>query len=91
MFVESRRLRARVVPSNMDYARFITLDPAIRGGKPCLRGSRMTVQDVLEYLAAGMSFEQILDDFPDLTTDDIRACLSYAAAREGRLRIVPAA
>ena len=64
----------------------ITLDPRVRSGKACIRGLRITVQDVLEYLASGMTEDQILADFPDLTRDDIRACLAYAADRERRLR-----
>ncbi len=69
----------------MDYRPFITIEPGKRGGKPCLRGLRITVYDVLEYLAAGMSEEQILADFPDLTRDDIRASLAFAADRERKL------
>jgi uncharacterized protein (DUF433 family) len=69
----------------VDYRPFITIEPDKRGGKPCLRGLRITVYDVLEYLAAGMSEEQILADFPDLTRDDIRASLAFAADRERRL------
>jgi uncharacterized protein (DUF433 family) len=69
----------------VDYRPFITIEPGKRGGKPCLRGLRITVYDVLEYLAAGMSEEQILADFPDLTRDDIRASLAFAADRERRL------
>jgi uncharacterized protein (DUF433 family) len=69
----------------MDWKKRITLDPAIRSGKPCVRGTRITVYDVLEYLAGGMSEDQILADFPDLARDDIRACLSFAADRERRL------
>jgi uncharacterized protein (DUF433 family) len=75
----------------MDYRRLITIEPDKRSGQPCIRGLRMTVQDVLEYLAAGMSTEQILVDFPDLTAEDIRACLAFAADRERRLRVVPPA
>ena len=60
----------------------ITLEPGKRGGKPCIRGLRMTVYDVLEYLASGMSTEEILDDFPYLQKEDILACLSYAANKE---------
>ena len=60
----------------------ITLEPGKRGGKPCIRGLRMTVYDVLEYLASGMSMEEILDDFPYLQKEDILACLSYAANKE---------
>jgi uncharacterized protein (DUF433 family) len=74
----------------MDYRPFITIEPGKRGGKPCIRGLRMTVYDVLEYLASGMSIEDILSDFPDLTRDDIRACLAFAADRERRLIKVPA-
>lgn len=63
----------------------ISVDPEVRSGKPCIRGTRITVYDILEYLAGGMSEEQILDDFPGLEVQDIRACLSFAAARERRL------
>ncbi len=66
----------------MDYRRFISIEPGKRGGKPCIRGMRITVYDVLEYLASGMTQEQILADFPDLTAEDILACLAYAADRE---------
>ena len=69
----------------MDYAKIITLDPGKRSGKPCIRGLRITVYDVLEYLASGMTHQEILADFPDLTEDDIRACLAFAADREFRL------
>lgn len=75
----------------MDYQHLITIEPDKRSGQPCIRGLRMTVQDVLEYLASGMTNEEILDDFPDLTAEDIRACLAFAADRERRLRVVPAA
>jgi uncharacterized protein (DUF433 family) len=74
----------------MDYKDLITIDPEKRGGKPCVRGLRITVYEVLEYLASGMSEEQILADFPDLTSEDIRACLSFAADRERRLLAIPA-
>jgi uncharacterized protein (DUF433 family) len=63
----------------MDYTRIITIEPGKRSGKPCIRGLRMTVTDVLEYLAGGMTTDEILADFPDLTADDIRACLAFAA------------
>ena len=63
----------------MDYRDRITIDPAKRSGKPCIRDLRMPVYDVLEYLAGGMSEEQILEDSPDLTVEDIRACLAFAA------------
>ena len=69
----------------MDWRDKISVNPAVRGGKPCIRGTRITVYDVLEYLAGGMTEDQILADFPDLTRDDIRAALAFAAAREQRL------
>ena len=69
----------------MDWQKRITVDPAVRSGKPCIKGTRITVYDVLEYLAGGMSEDQILADFPDLTREDIRASLAFAAARERRL------
>ena len=75
----------------MDYSHLITMEPDKRSGQPCIRGLRMTVQDVLDYLAGGMSVEEILADFPDLTVEDIRACLAFAADRERRLRVVPPA
>lgn len=64
------------------YTQHITLEPGKRGGKPCVRGMRITVQDVLDCLAAGKSAEQIVNDFPELTAEDTRAVLSYAAERE---------
>jgi uncharacterized protein (DUF433 family) len=68
------------------FSSALTLEPGKRGGNPCLRGLRITVYDVLEYLASGMSEDQILADFPDLNRDDIRACLAFAADRErGRI------
>ncbi len=75
----------------MNYSQLITIEASKRGGQPCIRGLRMTVRDVLEYLAGGMSVEDILADFPDLTDEDIRACLAFAADRERRLWVVPAA
>jgi uncharacterized protein (DUF433 family) len=66
------------------YDKIITIEPGKRGGKPCIRGMRITVYDVLSYLAAGMTHEEILADFPYLTEEDILACLSYAADRERR-------
>jgi uncharacterized protein (DUF433 family) len=63
----------------------IGVAPGVRSGKPCIKGTRITVYDILEYLAGGMTEAQILADFPDLTTEDIRACLAFAAARERRL------
>ena len=64
--------------SEEDIANIITIEPSKRGGKPCIRGMRITVYDVLEYLASGMSYEEILDDFPYLTQQDILACLSFS-------------
>jgi uncharacterized protein (DUF433 family) len=75
----------------MSYQDRITIEPGKRGGKPCIRGMRITVYDVLEYLASGMSEEEILKDFPDLTSDDIRACLQFAADRERKLVAIPPA
>ena len=69
----------------------IAVDPALRFGKPCVRGTRISVGDVLGYLAGGMSQAQILADFPQLTSDDVRACLAYAAERERRTLTTPAA
>ena len=69
----------------MDYRKIITIEPGKRSGKPCIRGMRITVTDVLEYLAGGMTVPQILSDFPELTEDDVRACLAFAADRERRL------
>jgi len=69
----------------MNYKDVITIEPGKRGGRPCVRGMRVTVSDVLGWLAAGMSHEQILSDYPELTEDDIRACLAYAADRERRV------
>jgi uncharacterized protein (DUF433 family) len=75
----------------MDYKDRITIEPGKRGGKPCIRGLRITVSDVLEYLASGMTEDEILRDFPDLERDDIRASLAFAADRERKLMSVPPA
>ena len=75
----------------MNFLEHITIDPAVRFGKPCVRGTRITVGDVLGYLASGMSEQQLLDEFPQLTRDHIRACLAYAAERERRTLGIPAA
>ncbi len=75
---------------NQSWRSLITLEPGKRGGRPCVRGMRITVFDVLSYLAAGMSNQEILDDFPYLTADDIRACLAYAAERERRTLVTVA-
>jgi uncharacterized protein (DUF433 family) len=74
----------------MDYRDRIVIDPEIRFGKPSVKGTRITVGDVLSYLASGMSEQQILADFPQLTEDDIRACLAFAAERERRMVSIPA-
>ena len=74
---------------DMDYSKIIRIEPGKRSGKPNIRGTRMTVTDVLEYLAAGMTEEQILADFPDLTSEDIKACLAFAADRERKLATLP--
>lgn len=71
----------------MPYSDIITIEPGKRGGKPCIRGLRITVYDVLDYLASGMSHADVLRDFPYLTEDDIRACLAFAADRERKLEI----
>ena len=68
----------------MDYHDIITIEPGKRGGQPCVRGMRITVYDVLSYLAAGMTEQEVLSDFPELTHEDILACLGYAADREGQ-------
>lgn len=75
----------------MDYRDHIVIDPTVRFGKPVVRGTRVTVGDVLSYLAGGMSEDDILADFPQLSRDDIRACLAYAAERERRLASLPGA
>ncbi len=72
----------------MDYSQIITIEPGKRSGKPCIRGLRITVSDVLDYLAGGMTQQDILADFPDLSETDIRACLAFAADRERKLEIV---
>jgi uncharacterized protein (DUF433 family) len=72
----------------MQYSNIITIEPGKRNGKPCIRGLRVTVYDVLEYLASGMTHAQILHDFPYLTEDDIRACLAFAADRERKSEIL---
>ncbi len=75
----------------MDYREHITIEPGKRGGKPCIRGMRITIYDILEYLASGMSEDEILADFPDLTREDIRASLAFAADRERKLVSIPPA
>jgi len=70
------------------YRQIITINPNIRSGKPIIRGLRITVYDILSYLAAGMTTAEILEDFPELTADDIQACLAYAADREQSIAVV---
>jgi uncharacterized protein (DUF433 family) len=91
-FIELERGNACVDKrvNNMNYKDIITIEPDKRGGKPCIRGLRITVYDVLEYLASGMTPEEILEDFDYLTIEDIQACLSYAADRERHQLIVGA-
>ena len=72
-----------------DYRERITIEPGKRGGKPCVRSMRITVYDVLDWLASGMSESEILEDYPELTREDIRACLAFAANREHRLSTIP--
>ena len=72
----------------MDYRHIITIEPGKRSGKPCIRGMRITVIDVLEYLAGGMTIPEILADFPELTEEDVRACLAFAADRERKLSVI---
>jgi uncharacterized protein (DUF433 family) len=74
----------------MNYQDYITIEPDKRSGKPCIRGLRITVYDVLDYLASGMTEDEILEDFPDLTKEDIKACLAFAADRERKLVTIPA-
>jgi uncharacterized protein (DUF433 family) len=92
-------VQARVLAAHVDgkelymstpYQTIITLEPGKRSGKPTIRGMRITVYDVLSYLAAGMTHQQILEDFPYLTEEDIQACLSYAADRERQLLVAHA-
>ena len=71
-----------------DYRNSITIEPGKRGGKPCVRGMRITVGDVLGWLAAGMTHDEIFEDFPELTEEDIRACLAYAADRESKAKVI---
>ena len=72
----------------MSYQDIITIEPGKRSGQPCIRGMRITVTDVLEYLAGGMTVDEVLDDFPELTREDIQACLEFAADAARRVRIL---
>ncbi len=94
---ESVEEAARAARADQDYTfemdplQRIVVDPAVRFGKPCVRGTRISVGEILGYLATGMTEDQILADFPQLTRDGIRACLAYAAERERRTLTIPAA
>jgi len=81
--------RLRFSVTMMDYRKYITIEPGKRGGKPCIRGMRITVYEVLDYLASGMTEAEILADFPDLTAEDLKACLAFAADRERKLVTIP--
>lgn len=76
--------------TDQTWRSLITVEPGKRGGRPCVRGMRITVYDVLSYLAAGMTPDEVLADFPYLTADDIRACLAFAAERERRMLVAVA-
>jgi len=83
-------MRERPVPTvSMNYRERITIDPRIRSGKPCIRGTRITVADVFDYLGGGMTVAEVLADFPDLAPQDIQACFAFAADRDRRLNVVP--
>ena len=73
----------------MDYRERIAIDPEIRSGKPCIKGTRIAVADVFDYLGGGMSIAEVLDDFPDLKEEDILACFAYAADRDRLLNVLP--
>ena len=77
-----------MVEQIVNYQEYITIEPGKRGGKPCIRSMRITVYDVLDWLASGVSEAEILDDYPELTRDDIRACLAFAADREHQLSTI---
>ncbi len=73
----------------MNYQEYITIDPRIRSGKPCIKGTRITVADIFDYLGGGMTVAEVLDDFPDLTAENIQACFAFAADRDRRMNVVP--
>ncbi len=72
----------------MDYRKIITIEPGNRSGQPCIRGMRLTVSDVLGYVASGMTEAEVIEDFPELTPEDIRACFAFAADRERHTRVL---
>src|SRR5438046_9424501 len=73
----------------MNYLARIAIDPNVRSGKPCIKGTRIAVADVFDYLGGGMTVAEVLDDFPDLTAEDIQACFAFAADRDRRLNVIP--
>jgi uncharacterized protein (DUF433 family) len=73
----------------MNYQERIVINPGIRSGKPCIVNTRIAVADIFDYLGGGMSIEEVLDDFPDLTSEDIQACFSFTADRDRRLTVIP--
>lgn len=79
-------LSADLILEDKNYLDRITVEPGKRSGKPCIRGMRITVQDILEYLAGGMTHEEVLEDFSELTHEDVLACLQFAARREQMIR-----
>jgi uncharacterized protein (DUF433 family) len=72
----------------MDYSKILTMEPGKRSGKPCIRGMRITVYDIFDYLAGGMTEDEILSDFPELTKEDIQACYAFVADRERRMTVI---
>ena len=92
-FAAARERRGVTAPPDMpsvnDYSHIITIEPAKRFGRPCIRGMRITVYDILEWLAGGMAYEEILDDFPELTIEDILASIAFVADRKRRFALVP--
>ena len=85
-----RNKQSKTDLKNMNYRDRITIESGKRSGKPCIRGMRITVYDVLSYLASGMTYQEVLEDFPYLTQEDIFACLSYAADREQQTLLIQA-
>ena len=81
--------RRKTYGPNMNYRERVTIDPRIRSGKPCIRGTRIAVADVFDYLGGGLSVAEVLADFPDLTAQDIQACFAFAADRDRRLNVLP--
>ncbi len=81
--------RSNSEEQTMNYRQRITINPSIRSGKPCIINTRITVNDVLDYLGGGMTIEEVLDDFPDLTLQDIQACFAFAADRDRHLMMIP--